>query len=447
MIKRLTLLLGLLAAAPTHLASAEPVPQRLELAQALARARHHSPKLKDREDEIAAAQLRLAQAQARGMPRVSVSLRYTRVNHVDPAQISVASPVPGIPAPPPVQLGEAVDNQAAMRLSVDQPVYVGGAIAAAKEAGEHLASAARERKRQEFADLDLRVEEAFLEALQANQNLEVAARSERLLRNLHRDALQRDKAGVGTPLEMARSAARLAAAEAALLQVQTARDLANIALAVLLGLPLDSEFTLVDPPLPDEAIAGEAVLLQQAERQRPELGLARSQAAAQTARARGESSALYPQVWLRGGISYDRPNQRNFPIREQFDPSWDVSAVASWSWDWGGTAKAARAAALDTAVAHRQIEALGEAVRMEVARARRLALTARSRVAAVEAAVAAAEAALHRASELCSAGHTSCIHVLDAERDLSQAQAERVRARAEVRISYSRLLRAIGESR
>lgn len=425
-------------------ALADPQVLTLNLAQAVELARHHSPKLRDRDDEIAAAQHRLEQAKARSLPRIGVSLRYTRVNHVDPAQISVASPIPGVPAPPPVQFGEAADNQAAMRLSVDQALYVGHAFSAAKEASEHVGSAARERKRQEQWDLEMRVEEAYLAVLQAGQNLEVASRSEKLLRGLRKEAVQRDKIGTGTGVEVARSVARHAAAEAGLLQAQTGVELASMNLATLLGVELDAEFRLAELPIPDDALAAEATLQQQAASQRPELAMARAQAAAQQARVRGEASAQYPQLWLRGGVSYDQPNQRYFPPKNQFDPSWDVSAVATWSWDWFMARHATRAAALDASVATRQVESMGEGVRLEVARARKNVLTARMRMVATESAVTAADAALHRARELCNAGHSSCTQVLDAERDLSQALADRVQARADARISYTRLRRAIG---
>lgn len=439
-----TLLLVGGAAIATAPALAEPRVQALDLAQAVALARQHSPNLKDRDDDLASAQHRLQQAKARGLPRLTVSMRYSRVNHVDPAQIAVASPIPGMPAPPPVQLGEAVDNQAAMRLSVDQPLFVGHAISAAKEASAYQGEAARERKRQEQADLDLRVEEAYVAVIHTGQHLDVAERSERLLHDLHRDALRREEIGVGTAVESARSAARHTAAKAGLVQAQANLELASMNMATLLGLDLDTAFRLADLPAPGDDLPAEEALQQQAAVRRPELAVARAQSAAQQAQARGEASALYPQVWLRGGVSYDQPNQRYFPPRSQFDPSWDLSAVVSWNWDWGAARHASSAAALQANVAARQVARIGEGVRLDVARARKGVTTARARMAATESAVAAADVALRRARELCDAGRATFTQVLDAERDLSQALADRAQARSEVRLSYSRLRRAIG---
>jgi outer membrane protein len=444
MVAHWKLALVVMAVAATWSATVHAVTVSLNLPQALELARRHSPRLKDRGDEVAAARHRVAQAQARTLPRLGVAVRYTRVNHVEPGQISVASPLAGVPAPPPVQLGEAVDNQASMRLTVDQPLFVGHVLSSAKEASEYIAQAAIERARQEQNDLELRVEEAYLAALLTAQFVEVADRSVKLLEQLHREATQREKVGSGTQLDVERSRARLLGAESALLQAQASAELAAMNLATLLGLDLASVFQLAELPPLDGKESTEEILQVQAAQQRPELAIARAQAAAQKARLRSEVEGQYPQLWLRGGVSYDLPNQRYFPLRNQFEPSWDISAVASWNWDWSAAQQGARAAAAETAVAERQIQSLGEAVSLEVARFRKALVSAQPRVRAADSAVSASEIAVHRARDLCALGHSSCTQILDAERDLSQALAEQVQARAEFRLAQSRLRRAVG---
>lgn len=437
----LTVLVGLAAAPP---AQSQPAPVILDLAEAQATARAHSRKLQDRQDELIAAAHRTDQARARRLPRLGVALRYTRVSHVDPAQLSVASPLPGVPAPAPVQLGEAVDNQGGVRLSLDQPVFTGFSLSSAVDASEHARAAATERKRQELRDLDLQVEETYLGLLQAQQAVEVARQSEALLRELERDAQARLQAGAGTTVEVARSQARRASARVALVQAEGAVELGRVALATLLGVDLNTDFQLADVPVPDEPLPAQATLVTQAEARRPELGMAKAQAAAGAARARSEAGALWPQVWLRAGVNYDRPNPRYFPPRAQFDGSWDVSAVVSWQWDWQATRHGAQAAALEAQVAARKVDDLADAVRLDVARRRQGVVTARARLEATEIAVSAADLALRRSRELCQAGQAPCTAVLDAERDLTQARADRVQARAEARLAHSRLIAATG---
>ncbi len=443
---RLTLVAILLLLATTVPASAEPAPTlELDLIRSLQLARAHSRRLRDRDDEVAAAGHRHDQAFARLLPRVGVAARYSRVSHVEPGSLNMPSPVPGVPAPAPVQLGEAVDNQYGLRVTVDQPLFSGGSLRAGLDAAGHAQEASRQRKRQEAMDLEVQVEEAYLACIQARQMLEVTAQSVSLLEALLADASRRLDAGSGVAVDVARIKARLATAGVAQIQARHGDELAHLALATLLGQDPAARFSLAELPVSSEPVASPAQLAAQAREQRPELAVARAQAAAQGARARAEAGGLWPQVWLRAGISYDRPNARYFPPHDQFDPSWDASAMLSWTpWDWGATRHGARAASLDAAVAARTVEELDEAVGLEVARRRLDVATGTARMHATDVAVDAAELAVRRARELCQAGHTSCTLVLDAERDLTQARADGVQSRADARLSRARLRRATG---
>jgi outer membrane protein TolC len=101
--------LVLCAATARGVSWAEPPapPIVLDLPRCLEWARAHSHRLRHRDDEVAAAGHRYEQAFARLLPRVGVTTRYSRVSHIDPATLHVSSPVPGLPAPAPLQLGEA----------------------------------------------------------------------------------------------------------------------------------------------------------------------------------------------------------------------------------------------------------------------------------------------------------------------------------------------------
>lgn len=49
-------------------------------------------------------------------------------------------------------------------------------------------------------------------------------------------------------------------------------------------------------------------------------------------------SAYYPEVFLSTNIYYSNPNQRIFPMKDEFKATWDLSLIMQWSiWDWGST--------------------------------------------------------------------------------------------------------------
>ena len=130
----------------------------LDLDRAVQLAMEHNPKTRMREDEANAGMYRRKQAIGRLLPRLSLSARYSRVSHVEPGLLSLAAPtVPGQPSDgssiSTVQLGEAVDNQYSMRLSVDQPLFAGFALWKAYQATRHAEALAHHRVRAERADV------------------------------------------------------------------------------------------------------------------------------------------------------------------------------------------------------------------------------------------------------------------------------------------------------
>ena len=147
-----------------------------------------------------------------------------------------------------------------------------------------------------------------------------------------------------------------------------------------------------------------------------------------------------------GGIDYARPNPRIFPRADRWDDSWDIGVTVNWSlWDGGRIdADAAQASGLAEAGRHRLAE-FDSVLAVEV-RQRSLEITSgRAAVAAADDGVRAAREAERVVSERFRAGVITQIEVLDAQLALLQAQLDRTRALANVRLAEARLARAMGQ--
>jgi len=430
-----TFLLVLVAAAP-----AGEAPLRLDLQGALALAAAHSPALAMRREEVAAAADRTRAATSRLLPRVSLTARYTRLSYVAPGQIELPLKLPNQPAPDPVVLGDVIRDQFANAVVLEQPLFTGLTLLNTREAAVHGESAAVQRLRQEEQDLALRVEEAYFGLLKARQLRDVAEQSTRVL-SAHLGQLERvAREGAATPLDVSRTRTRVASMRVQELQARAAEGLAQLGLVTLLGLEADATLELTEDldrlPAPPEG---------DLPARRPELAAARAAVAAKEAQARAASGPLWPQLLLRASAQYDSPNQRYFPLRNEFHPSWDASVVLSWAaWDWGATWFTWRAAQHDALAARHAVEQLEEAARTEVERRRLDTATAGERRSASAEAVAVAEQALRRAQSLCDAGQASCLGVLDAEAELTRLRAEWVQTRADQRLAAAQLARALG---
>lgn len=427
-------------------------PLSLDLDQAVRMATLHNRKTKMREDEVEAAAFRRKQATGRFLPKLSLYARYSRVSHVEPGSIRFpATTLPGQPSDPSavntVRLGEAVDNQYALRLSVDQPLFTGFALSKGYQAAEYAEALARQRVRAERASVRAVAQEAYFNLLKAREMRKVTEQlAQALEEHLQRTRLLYD-AGRATELDVSRTQSRVAAAQVSLVQIRGAEDGAHLALTTLLGLPSTTPLLLadiVDSQSPASLPAAEP-LVREAVTSRPEVAIAKQGAAVAAARVEVEGSALWPQASLRFGYNYDRPNQRYFPVRDRFDGSWDISAVLSWTaWDWGVTYYGMKAAQAEAAAAARNVDEARDLVRLDVERQRQGYVTAAARISGARDTLDSALRAYDSARLLFDAGRASSLDVLDAATELTRVRSELVQALADARIAWALVHKAAG---
>jgi len=419
----------------------------LDLEQSVQMATKQSHRLKQRADELQAAKYRHKQAIGRLLPKFSLSARYSRVSHVEPGTINL--PLPEGMEVDPVQLGEAVDNQYSLRLAVEQPLFTGFALSSALQSTNHVETLTRERGRIEEAALRVQVQETYFTLLKAEQIKEITRHSLNNLLDHLRLVQKLQAAGRLTPLDVARVESRISAARVNLVQTSGAVDGARLALTTLIGVPSTTDIRIKNvldskgrskPRAADDLVA-------QAYSKRPEIGVARSAAAIAEERVDIEGAGLWPQIGLRFGYNYDRPNQRYFPAHDQFDGSWDLSLVLSWKiWDWGVSYHGMKAAEAEASAAKHAVAEIKEAVRLDVERRLREYRTDTEKIAAAKSGIASAERAFKIAKVLFEAGRLTSLDLINAELELTQAHYQLVQARADARIAWAQVLKATGES-
>ena len=156
-------------------------------------------------------------------------------------------------------------------------------------------------------------------------------------------------------------------------------------------------------------------------------------------------AALRPQVAALAAVEPARPNSRFVPRQDKWHTSWDLGVTVSWSfWD-GGRAKA------DRAVAEAQARAVDQRLaefdaRVSVDVQQRLdeIEAGRAAIAAAQEAVAASEEAHRVLQERYASGVATSTEVLDAQVALLEAELERTRLQATLRVTEARLRRAVG---
>ena len=420
------------------LTAQEPIRLTLEEAQARAqRASHRLAELRARE---AAAGAMVDVRASADRPQVALQAGYTRTNHVTEFVV----PGPG-GAPPRVLYPDVPDNWRT-RIDLQWPIYTAGRTDALERAARADASAVASEASAARADLRLEVARAFWALVTARSSVGVLERALDRSEAHARDVRERLNAGLVPPNEVASAEAQVARQRMLAIEARNQRDVASADLARLIGeavvTPIDAVATLEGAPGVPSAFEG---LVADARTHRDDRRALEQRIAAADERRSAAAAGSLPTVAVVGGFDYARPNPRIFPRADRWDDSWDIGVNVSWPlWDGGRTkAETAGAAASAEAVRHNLAE-FDSVLAVEV-RQRLLEIeSGRAAVSAADEAVRSAEEARRVVSERFTAGVVTHTEVLDAQLALLQAELDRTRAMAGVRLSEARLARALG---
>ncbi len=416
-------------------------PEVLDLAACVARALAAGDALRAAEAQAEAQDSRVAAARAQRLPGLTLSGSYVRSAEVAGGELTVLGNPVTLPSPLP--------DSFAARLQVQETVYAGGRIDAGIRAASALASAAAAQRASARAAAAGSAERAYWNLYLAQESEAAALDNLRAMESHRRDAEDRLARGAATRSEVLSWRLREVQARDAAGGAGTRRAQAAASLALLLGLPWDSDLRAAPPP---EAASREepvdvGAAVRAALESRRDIAESDARAASQGAALDQARGALLPTLQLTGSFSFLNPNPKVFPQREGFEPYWEAGILASW--DAGGLpgnlarvreAEASlRAARYRSDAARRGAEAevVAAAIALQDAR-RRLAVTA-----------AALDLALENrrvAEDRYAAGIALDAELADAEAALTAARLESLRARAARELAEAALRDAAGGS-
>jgi outer membrane protein len=450
MIARARIALALaLAAAPHADVLTQPAPALpLTLADAVTRAHEASHRLAEARarEEGQRATVRVRDAADR--PIFGITGAYTRTNHVDEF---------GVPQPDGAfrVIYPDIPDTVRTRVFAQWPIYSGGRTGALERAAEAEARAAGAEVETARADLRLEVVRTYWALATASESVRVL--EEALVRaDAHLSEVRsRFDAGLVPPNEVLSAEAQRTREEVQLIEARNLRESVAVDLRRLTGLATGAAIELVDrlglePAGPVETSGARrddevSAKVAEALRQRSERRALSARIEGADDRQEAARAGRRPTIGLAGGIDYARPNTRIFPLTAEWRTSWDVGVNISWNlWDSGRTAAEVAEAGLAATAVRERLADLDAAVTAEV---RQRALDLDSSVAAVRATldgVRSATEARRVVTERYGVGVATSTEMLDAQQALLQAELDRTRALANVRLAEARLDRALG---
>jgi len=412
-------------------AAQTPVPARVTLEEALTRAAANSHRLGELRARGSAAGAALDLRRAADLPVVSAQAGYQRTNHVDEfgfvqnGQSRILYP-------------DVPDNWRA-RLDMQWPIYTGGRTKALELAATAEQQATGKDLESARADLRLETTRAFWALVTATESVSVVGESVKRIERQLGDVRARFQAGFLPPNDVLTVDARVSQQRTLLIQAANQRDGARAELARLMGVPVDASFDV------DAVLASPVPAPTQPASMRADRAALALRAEAAESRIEAARAEARPSVALVAGYDYARPNPRIFPRKDAWEDSWDLGVNLTFTlWNGGRTAAQVAEARHQAEAARERLAEADTQIALEI-RQRQLDLaSAGSQVETAEAALRSATEARRVVAERFAVGVATSTDLLDAQVDQLQAELDRTRALANVKLAEARLARALG---
>jgi outer membrane protein len=406
----------------------------------------NSKALRGAELRVQALEAAYGEARAARLPSLTLAARYNRLSPLAAGSITVPA------LPDPISLFPAIEDTFALTASLQQPLWSGlrirSAIAQAKAARDEGALAFRQQRE----ELLYQIQVAFWELAKAGEALKVIreniARVDAHLKEIQDFYSQ----GLVTYNEVLRGGMQLADITLRELEAGNTQALLQARLAILIGLPVDSqiapEFRLEEEAGADggktpASIAGDALAAAQ---RRPEVGAARQRLAAAQAALSAARAGWYPSVFLTGGYQYALPNPRQFPPAAEFTGTWDLGIAASLDVGrWPAVANRSRQALAQAGQAREALGLLQDSIALEVIQASLAVSKNAARIRVARQLVAQAEENRKILNEKYNNGLALASELLDAELARLEGDLQLAQARIDLEIARAALARALGE--
>lgn len=425
-------------------ARAQQASVALTLDEAIAKGRAAAPRIAEAQARREAADATVTSREALRLPVLSTSAAYQRTNHVDEYGIPQSNGTTRILFPD-------IPNNLRGRADASMPVYTSGRIDALISSATLDRKAADADVKTAGADVALDVARAYWALVTARESAKVVEQGLVRIDAYVADVKARQDAGFLPPNDLLSAQAQRARQAVALIQARNAAAVAQADLARVVGLDLDATILPTTPLLDPMASAASLTALsvqaltEQARGARSERDALTERADAARQSGVAAAAAMKPQVGVAAGFEESKPNARIVPRVDDWRHSWEAGISVTWQLFDGGKAKADRAAATAQATAlERRRDDFDAMLGVELRQRRFDVESGRAALEASASGIAAATEARRVVEERFRAGVATSTDVLDAQTALLEAELERTRLAAGLRLSEARLLRAVG---
>ena len=384
------------------------------------------------------------------LPTLKFSGLYSRLSNVPPEAVTLYANSFGPGFPPSdlaLTLSPTILNTYTMKATVQQPLFTGGKVSGAIDAAGYSAEASHHDFRKDEADLIYAIKSAYWNLYRAVEFKKFVDENVNQMTVHDSDAVNLLKQGMMTINDVMKVQTQLSEARVRQIDAENDVTLAMYALNNTIGLPLNTAIVVASTIKTEDREWGDVdSLLRRAFDRRPEMLGMNARVRAGEAGLTSARGGWWPQIYLVGDYDYLRPNQRYFPVTDNFKTSWDVSLAVSFDiWNWWQTGYQTNEAQAQLAQAQEGLSMTKDGVTLEVTQSYLGIRKARERKSVSELEVRQAEENYRIMAGKYKQGLIANSELLDAEVALLQARLNVTQSLVDYELAIAQLTRAIGE--
>jgi len=410
--------------------------------QAAARAAAVSPTVQRRIAEVEAQIAGAEATELQQVPQIGGKLQYTRNSRVPAFTI----PFGGMDISIPSSLVNNYVAEANVNINLSDYIYRYPKLVKAAKLGLEVAKTS---KASAMVDAGQDARLAYYEWLRAKLNVLVAQRQLVQIQATVGQIRSQFEVQRVSKADLLRVESQEAEAEQTLDQLKNLSALREEQLRLLIGATNNEPLALGEDVRKEIAAPAAGTLddeLHKALAQRLDVRVLVQGIAAKEHQAEAENSAYLPRLTAFGVADYARPNQRIFPVVDEFRGTWSAGLQLSWTLNdtlIASTTQHRLKAETDELRADK--ENLTRGARIELLNAQQAVQLAVHALETTSKGLQAAEEGYRVRKELLNAERATAVELVDAETDLTRARINALNARVDLRVAKVQLVHALGD--
>jgi outer membrane protein TolC len=291
----------------------------------------NSKALKISNSKLAIASAKVTEITSQRLPKLSFNATYMRLSEVPPFEISMSF------LPSPIRVQDAILNNYNFKLSLQQPIFTGFKLSSLHSAAEYNFESTELDYSKDINEEAFKIINSFYNIYKAENANKVIEENLKSLESHIKDSKNFLQNDLITKNDLLKLEVQYSTVQLKKVEAENGLEIAKALFNKTIGKDISEKVNVKA----DEIILTENKydfnsLLNEAKNNRLELESISKKILAGNEQLSASKSSWYPSVFLISDVYYSKPNQRYFPMKDQFDDSWDVGVTLSWDiWNWG----------------------------------------------------------------------------------------------------------------